>query len=76
MSGVTGWKEGDEVYVDTSIPYGWPDGVFDTGIREAKIIDARRHIRRIAFLVEGVQCTPTWPERLVRGRIIKQLEND
>ena len=72
------FKIGDEVYVDTSIPNGWPMGwertIFNTGIREATIIDLG--LGQTGFLVEGVVCKPMFTERLITGCIVRQLEND
>lgn len=72
------FKIGDEVYVDTTIPNGWPTmgamAVFNTGIREATIIDLG--LGQTGFLVEGVVCKPMFTERLITGRIVRQLEND
>lgn len=72
------FKIGDEGYVDTSLPHGWPDGegksaIYNTGIREATIIDVGG---RLGFLVDGVMCSPSGPKVLITGRIVRQLEND
>lgn len=71
-------KIGDTVEVDTSIPFGWPDGIFNTGRREGMIIYRHRlYQEELGVLISGIECYPSSLETLVTKVFgPQQLEND
>lgn len=66
---------GDEVLLDTNLPFGWPRGIFMTGLQKGVV--GETHSEDTGdFYVHGIRCNPVFPNVLIKDIIPISLENE